>query len=345
MKLRELAERLACRLEGDGEIEIRSVAGLLEAGPGDISFLANNRYTSSMLRTRASAVILGEDAPAAPCAMLRSKNPYLAFAEAMTVFAAPEKPEPGIHPFSCVADDAVIGEAVYVGPFVVIDGQATIGARTIIHPHVYVGHGARVGEDCLIHSNVAIRERTIVGNRVIVQNGAVIGSDGFGFAPRPDGTYQKIPQSSIVVIEDDVEIGANTTVDRPALGETRIAAGAKIDNLVQIAHGVAIGRNTVLSAQVGVAGSTKVGDQVILAGQVGVADHITVGNGVRATAQTGIAGSVPDGAFISGYPAIENREWLKASTVFRHLPELRRTVLALERRIAELEARLAETAT
>lgn len=342
LRLQELAERLACRLEGDGEIEIRSVAGLLQAGPGDVSFLANNRYTPLMLKTRASAVILGEDAPAAPCAMLRAKNPYLAFADAMAVFVAPDRPGPGIHPSSCIAADAVIGEGVYVGPFVVIDGQATIGRGTVIHPLVHVGQGVKVGEDCLIHSRVAIRERTIIGNRVIVQNGAVIGSDGFGFAPRPDGTYQKIPQSSIVVIEDDVEIGANTAVDRPALGETRISAGAKIDNLVQIAHGVTIGRNTVLSAQVGVAGSTKVGDQVILAGQVGVADHITVGNCVKATAQTGVAGSVPDGAFVSGYPAIENREWLKASTVFRHLPELRKTVLALERRIAELEARLAE---
>jgi UDP-3-O-[3-hydroxymyristoyl] glucosamine N-acyltransferase len=345
LRLRELAERLDCRLEGDGEIEILAVAGLLQAGPGDVTFLANNRYTSAMLRTRASAVILGDASPSAPCAMLRTRNPYLAFANAMTMFATARPAEPGVHPLALVADGAVVAPSASVGPFVVIGREAVVGEGTVVHPHVFIGTRASIGNGCLIHSHVAIREGTVIGNRVVIQNGAVLGSDGFGFAPRPDGTYQKIPQASIVVVEDDVEIGANTTIDRPALGETRIHAGAKIDNLVQIAHGVTVGRNTVLSAQVGIAGSTRVGDQVILAGQVGVADHITIGDRVKATAQTGIAGSVPDNTFVSGYPAIENREWLKASTVFRHLPELRKTVLALERRIAELEARLSEPAS
>jgi UDP-3-O-[3-hydroxymyristoyl] glucosamine N-acyltransferase len=182
----------------------------------------------------------------------------------------------------------------------------------------------------------------VIGERVVLQNGAVVGSDGFGFAPRPDGSYQKIPQVSRVVIEDDVEIGANTAIDRPALGETRIRAGAKIDNLVQVAHGVTIGRNTVLSAQVGVAGSSKIGDSVILAGQVGVADHLSIGDRVRATAQTGIASSVPEGGFVSGTPAIDNREWRKSSVIFRGLPELRRALLDLEQQVARLEARIRE---
>lgn len=342
LRLRELAERLGCRLDGDGEIEIKSVAGLQHAGPGDLTFLANPRYTAAMRRTRASAIILGEDAPAAPCAMLRSKHPYLAFANAMSLFWPEDRPEPGIHPLSCVAASAVIGAGVSIGPFVSVGERASIGARTVIHPHAFIGDEARIGEDCLIHSHVAIRERTQIGNRVVIQNGAVLGSDGFGFAQRPDGSYQKIPQTSIVVIEDDVEIGANTTIDRPALGETRVRSGVKIDNLVQIAHGVTVGRNTVISAQVGIAGSTQIGDNVILAGQVGVADHITVGDGVKATGQTGIASSIPEKAFVSGYPAIANREWLKSSVAFHNLPELRKMVRALERRVRKIESKLEE---
>ena len=293
LKLRELAHRLACRLEGDSEIEIVRVAGLEQAAPGDVTFLANVRYTPAMRQTRASAVILGERAPAAPCAMLRTTHPYLAFANAMALFAPQARPSPGIHELTSIAPDAVLGGGVAIGAFVSIGAGTRIGRGTIIHPSVHVGDQVTIGDDCLIHAHVSIREGSVIGNRVILQNGAVIGSDGFGFAPRPDGSYQKIPQTSIVVIEDDVEIGANTTIDRPALGETRIRAGAKIDNLVQIAHGVSIGRNTILSAQVGVAGSTTVGNQVILAGQVGVADHLEVGHGTKATAQSGIPASLP----------------------------------------------------
>jgi UDP-3-O-[3-hydroxymyristoyl] glucosamine N-acyltransferase len=205
---------------------------------------------------------------------------------------------------------------------------------------VTIGRGAVIGDDCVVHARVSIRERVCLGNRVVVQDGAVIGSDGFGFAHAADGTHVKIPQAGDVVIEDDVEIGANTTIDRPAVGETRIRAGAKIDNLVQIAHGVAIGRNTLLAAQVGIAGSTTVEDSVVLAGQVGVAGHLTLGKGVIATAQTGIPNSVEAGTMVSGYPAIPNRDWLKASAIFRKLPELRKTMHELDARIAELEAKL-----
>jgi UDP-3-O-[3-hydroxymyristoyl] glucosamine N-acyltransferase len=341
MKLAELAERLGCRLEGDGDIEIERVAGLEWAGPGDLSFFANPRYTAALRATRASAVILGEEAPAAPCAMLRTPHPYLAFARAVSLFAEPLTPPPGIDPRAVVAPDVALGPDVAVGAFVVIGAGARIGARTVIYPHVYIGPQAEIGDDCLIHSHVAIRERVQIGRRVILHNGAVIGSDGFGFARRPDGSHEKIPQTGRVIIEDDVEIGAHSAVDRPAVGETRIGAGTKIDNLVQIAHGVTIGRNVLLAAQVGIAGTTVLEDDVVLAGQVGVAGHLTIGKGTVATAQTGIPNSVPPGSFVSGYPAIANRDWLKASAVFKRLPDLKKTVAALEARVAALEAALA----
>lgn len=213
-----------------------------------------------------------------------------------------------------------------------------------MHAHVVIYPGVTVGEDCLIHAHVSIRERCRIGHRVIIQNGAVIGSDGFGFAPKPDGTYQKIVQTAPVVIEDDVEIGANTTIDRPAVGETRIQAGTKIDNLVQVAHGVHVGRNVMLAAQVGIAGSTTIGDSSMLGGQVGVVGHLHIGKGTKATAQTGIPNSLPDGSFVSGYPAIDNRDWLKSSAVFRRLPELKRALSDLEKRLAEAEARLGPAA-
>jgi UDP-3-O-[3-hydroxymyristoyl] glucosamine N-acyltransferase len=232
---------------------------------------------------------------------------------------------------------------VSVGPFVSIGDQAAIGDRTVIYPGVTVGRRVGIGADCVIHARVSVREDTRIGDRVILQDGAVIGSDGFAFAPRPDGTYQKIPQPGLVVIEDDVEIGANTAVDRPAVGETRISAGAKIDNLVQIAHGVSIGRNTLLIAQVGIAGSTAIGDDVVLAGQVGVAGHVDIGKGARATGQTGITNSLDAGAFVSGCPAMPNRDWLKSSAVFRRLPEMKKALDALDARVAELERTVRRT--
>jgi UDP-3-O-[3-hydroxymyristoyl] glucosamine N-acyltransferase len=338
MKLSELAERLACRLEGDGGVEIGRVASLEHAADGDISFFANPKYAAALRRTRASAVILGEEAPSAPCPMLRTRHPYLAFANALTLFVPPAHPAGGVDKLSAVASDAVLGGGVSVGPFSSIGRGARIGDRTVIYPNVCIGDGAVIGEDCVIHSHVAVRERIIIGDRVVIQNGAVIGGDGYGFVRRPDGTHQKIPQSSIVVIEDDVEIGANTTIDRPAIGETRIQAGAKIDNLVQIGHGVKVGRNALLAAQVGIAGSTTIGDNVVLGGQVGVAGHVTIGAGASAVGQSGITNSVPDGTFVSGYPAIDNRDWLKSSVIFRRLPALRKKIADLEQRIFELEA-------
>jgi UDP-3-O-[3-hydroxymyristoyl] glucosamine N-acyltransferase len=337
LKLREIAERIECRLEGDGDIEIRRVAGIEDAADGDLTFFANPRYGAELRKTRAAAVILGENAEAAPCAMLRARHPYLALAHAVELFADPWRPPPGVHELALVGEGVTIGGDASIGPFVAVGDGAHIGARTILHPHVTVGRHAEIGEDCVIHAGVSIRERVRIGNRVIVQDGAVVGSDGFGFAGGPDGSHHKIPQIGGVVIEDDVEIGANTTIDRPAVGETRIMAGAKLDNLVQIAHGVTVGRNALLAAQVGIAGSTTIEDAVTLAGQVGVAGHLTIGKGAIATAQTGIPNSVDPGAFVSGYPAIPNRDWLKSSAVFRKLPELRKLIAELERRVEELE--------
>lgn len=339
MKLRDLAERLGCRLEGNGDVEIVRVAGIQDAQPGDITFLANRKYEKTLRLTRASAVILREDAPAAPCAMLRASDPYLAFARAVGLFAPEWRPAPGVHRMAAVADGVALGTEVAVGPFVAIAEQAVVGDRTVVFPNVTIGTGARIGNDCVIHSNVSIRERVTIGDRVILQNGVVVGSDGYGFVRRGDGTHEKIPQVATVVIEDDVELGANTTVDRPAVGETRIKAGAKIDNLVQIAHGVVVGRNALMAAQVGIAGSTQVGDDVIFGGQVGVGGHLTIGRGAVAVGQSGVTNSLEPGALVAGYPAIDNREWRRASVIFKRLPELKRRIEELEQRVAELSGR------
>ena len=339
LKLQILAERLGCTLEGDGAVEIGRVAAIEDAGPGDVTFFANPKYAAELRTTRASAVILGNGAELAPCAMLRTSEPYVTFAHAVRLFAEVVRPAPGVHDRAYVADSAVIAADASIGPLSVVGDRARIGARTIIYPNVTIGPGAEIGEDCTIHSGVSIRERVRIGSRVIIQNGAVIGSDGFGFAKRADGSHEKIPQVGGVVVEDDVEIGANSAIDRPAVGETRIGAGTKIDNLVQVAHGVTIGRRVLLAGQVGIAGSTVVEDDVTLAGQVGVSGHVTIGKGTIATAQTGIPNSIDPGSFISGYPAIPNREWLKASAVFRKLPELRKRLADLEQRLAELEGK------
>jgi UDP-3-O-[3-hydroxymyristoyl] glucosamine N-acyltransferase len=247
-----------------------------------------------------------------------------------------------VDPASAVAADATLGDRVSIGPFAVIGSGASVGARTIVHPHAVIGPGAVVGDDCVIHAHASIRERVRLGHRVVVQNGAVIGSDGFGFVKQKDGTHLKIPQHADVVIEDDVEIGANTTIDRPAVGETRIGAGAKIDNLVQIAHGVAVGRRSLIAGQTGIAGSSILEDDVVLAGQVGITGHIRLGKGVVVAAQAGVSNDVAPGEFISGFRGMPNRDWLKSSAVFRQLPTLKKRVADLEQRIAELEEKLAQ---
>jgi UDP-3-O-[3-hydroxymyristoyl] glucosamine N-acyltransferase len=342
VKLKELAARLDCRLEGDGELDVTRVAGIQDAQPGDVTFLANPKYEKSLASSRATAVILKEEAPAAPCAMLRARDPYLAFARAVALFAPVSRPAPGVHAMAAIAADAQLGTDVSVGPFVAVGEGARIGDRTVIFPNVTIGAGVTVGSDCVIHSNVAVRERCTVGDRVILQNGVVVGGDGYGFVRRGDGTHEKIPQVAVVVIEDDVELGANTTVDRPAVGETRIKAGTKIDNLVQIGHGVTVGRNVLMAAQVGIAGSTDVEDDVVFGGQVGVGGHLTIGRGAIAVGQSGVTNSLDPGAFVAGYPAIDNRDWRKASVLFRRLPEMKRRIEQLEARVAELTRALSQ---
>jgi UDP-3-O-[3-hydroxymyristoyl] glucosamine N-acyltransferase len=344
LKLRDIAERLQCRLDGDGDLEIVRVAGITQAQPGDLTFVANTKYLSQLATTRASAVILGRAngaSPRSPCAVLHADDPYSAFARAIALFARVTTPAKGVDPLSAVAADAAIGADVSIGPFVTIGAGASVGARTIIYPNVVVGPGVRIGDDCVIHSHASIRERVVVGHRVTLHDGVVLGSDGFGFARQKDGTHLKIPQHADVVVEDDVEIGANSTIDRPAVGETRIGAGAKIDNLVHIAHGVAIGRRALLAAQVGIAGSTVVEDDVMMAGQTGVTGHVRVGKGAIVGAKSAVLQSVDAGAFVTGNPAIEHSDWRKAAVLFRQLPAVRQRVQELEARLAELEEKLA----
>jgi len=338
--LADLAARLGCRLDGDGAIEIARVATLDQAGAGDLTFLANPKYAQAAQQTKASAIILPEDAPPAPCAMLRSTHPYRSLADALALLGRNERPPDGVHPTAIVAPDARVGRGVSIGAFVVVGAGADIGDRVVLHSHVVIGPGARIGDDSVLHPRVSVRERSVLGSRVVVQDGAVIGSDGYGYVTDPDGVHHKIPQHSVVVIEDDVEIGANTTIDRPAVGETRIGRGTKIDNLVQIAHGVKVGEHVLLVAQVGIAGSTKIGDHVVLAGQVGVVGHITIGDRVQVTAQSGITNSIEPGTLMSGYPAIVHSDWLKASVTFRKLPDLRRQLKDLQARLEALETRL-----
>jgi UDP-3-O-[3-hydroxymyristoyl] glucosamine N-acyltransferase len=336
--LRELAARLGLPLRGDGGVDVERVAPIEEAGPGSITFVSGRRYAAHLATTKASAVIVSPETETMLPSLL-ADNPYLAFARAVGVLHPQPAPRAGVHPAAHVDPTASLGEGVHVGAFAVLGPGARIGPRTVVHAHVVVYEGASVGADCVLHSGVHLRERCRLGDRVVVQNGAVIGGDGFGFAKDAEGRYHKIPQVGIVVVEDDVEIGALTAIDRAALGETRIGRGTKLDNLVQVGHSVRIGSDTVLAGQAGVAGSTTIGDRVTLAGQVGVAGHITIGDGVVATAQTGIPNDVPAGTVISGYPAIENRSWLKSSAVFARLPELQKRLRELEKRVEELLGR------
>ena len=328
---------MECPVEGDSGIEIHRVAKIESAGPGDVTFFAASKYAAALAETKASAVIAGANAPGAPCAVIRSASPYLTFARALQVLSPPAKPEPGVHKLACIAEGAVVDSSATVGAYVVIERGVRIGAGTVIHPHVVIGAESVIGPDCVVHANVSIRERCVLGARVVVQNGAVIGSDGYGFAQRPDGSHEKIPQIGSVHIEDDVEIGANTTIDRPALGATVIKSGVKIDNLVQVAHGVVIGHHSLLAAQVGIAGTTTIGNHVMFGGQSGVSGHLTIGDRVRVAAKTAIIASIDPDVSMSGHPMMETSEWRRAHVVVRKLPEMRKQLIALEDRLAALE--------
>jgi UDP-3-O-[3-hydroxymyristoyl] glucosamine N-acyltransferase len=338
MTLADLAARIGCRLEGDGAVDVTRVARIEDAGPGDVTFLANPKYASKLAATRASAVIAGDAVTGVPCAVLRTAHPYLAFADAVGVLTPGVKPTIGVHALASVDATAVIGKDTSIGPFVSIGPDVRIGDRTTLAPHVVIGAGASIGSDCVVHAHVSVREGVVIGDRVVLQDAAVIGSDGFGFAQRPDGSHQKIPQVGAVVIEDDVEIGAHTAIDRPAIGETRIAAGTKIDNLVQVAHGVRIGRHALLAAQSGVAGSSELEDWVILAGQSGVTGHVRVGAKTKVGAKSVVTKDIGPGEHVTGFPAVDVEAWRETAALVRRLPELRQRVLDLEARLAALEA-------
>jgi UDP-3-O-[3-hydroxymyristoyl] glucosamine N-acyltransferase len=322
MRLRELAVHLGAVLDGDGEVEITSVSGIEEASAGQVTFVSNPRYAGAARTTAASAVLVAPEFPAIAAATLRVQNPYLAFAQAIALLHPMPMYRPGIHPTAMIDPSAKVGPGAHIGAYAVVGEGVTLGAGAVLLPHVVIYSGVTAGRELFAHAHAIIRESCVLGDRVVLQNGVVVGGDGFGFAKREDGTWQKIPQSGPVRIGNDVEIQANACVDRASVGATVIRDGAKIDNLVQVGHGSTVGENTLLCAQVGLAGSSEIGRNVILTGQVGVAGHCRIGDGVIATAQSGIPSDVPAGKVVSGYPAIDNRQWLRASAAFQKLPEL-----------------------
>lgn len=329
MKLGQIAKQLGCQLEGNPKIEISGVAGIEEALPGDLTFLANRRYAKAVATTRASAIVAGHDAGAMPIATLRSENPYLDFARAIEFFYDPPQYAPGVHRTAVVSRKAKIGKGAHIGPYCFVDDQVRIGKKAVLHSFVTIYRGAQIGDDFFAHAHVCVRERCRIGNRVTLQNGVVIGGDGFGFAKQADGRWYKMLQSGIAVIGDDVEMQANSVVDRATIGETRIGRGTKIDDLVLVGHSSTVGEDTLLCGQVGLAGSTHVGSRCILAGQVGCAGHLTVGDGTILTAQSGVPSDVPSGAIYSGYPAMPNDAWHKSVAVFNRLPDLQKAVREL----------------
>jgi UDP-3-O-[3-hydroxymyristoyl] glucosamine N-acyltransferase len=337
MKLSEMAERLGCVVEGDGSVEITGVAGIEKAGPGTLTFLSNPKYRRMAASTRASAILAAADAGPMPIAVLRSANPYLDFARAIELFHTAPRYAPGIHATAVIAATARIGPGAHVGPYCFVDEGVEIGTNAVLHSFVTIYRGARIGDHFFAHSHTVVREGCVLGQRVILQNGVVVGADGFGFARRDDGSWKKMLQTGPAVIEDDVEIQANACVDRATVGETRIRRGAKIDNLVQVGHASSVGEHTLLCAQVGLAGTTTVGNRCILAGQAGAAGHLTIGDGAVVSAQSGVPSDVPAGAQYSGYPAVESSLWRKCVAAFLCLPDLLRTVRRLEERLGNAQ--------
>ncbi len=336
MKLSDLASALGCELHGDGAIEITGIAGVENAGPSELTFLANPKYAPKVKNTRAGAVLVSKRIEMAS-AQLLSRNPYLDFARALELFYQPPRPKPGIHPLACVAESASIGDNASVGPFAVVGEHVVIGDNVVLHPHVVIYAGSRIGNDFYAHAHVVVREFCRIGHRVTLQNGVVVGGDGFGFAKQANGAHYKIVQSGIVVIEDDVEIQTLTSIDRASFGETRVRRGAKVDSLVQVGHGSVVGEDNIICAQTGLAGSSVLEKNVLLAGQVGISGHLTIHDNAIIYAQSGIGGDVPAGAMMSGSPAFEAREWLRAITAFPKLPEILKTMRQLEKRLAALE--------
>lgn len=335
MTLGELAERIGAELVGDAETVVTGVAGIESAGPQDVTFVANPKYAGMVKSTRAGAVIVESEFPVAEVATLRVKNPYLAWSRAIEVFHPAQVYAPGVHPTAVVAESAKLGARAHVGAYVVVGEGCEIGEDAVLLPHVVLYPGVKVGARFLAHAHAVVRENCVLGDDVVLQNGAIVGADGFGFAKGEGGRWVKIVQAGPAVLENAVEVQANACIDRASVGQTLVKAGAKIDNLVQVGHGSTVGENTLLCAQVGLAGSSHVGKNVILAGQVGVAGHLTVGDGAVATAQTGIPNDVAAGAVVSGYPAMDNRGWLKMVASLTRVPELIKKVRELEKQRGE----------
>jgi UDP-3-O-[3-hydroxymyristoyl] glucosamine N-acyltransferase len=327
MKLSQIASALNARLDNSfADIDITGLNGIEQAGPGELTFVANPKYAAAARLTKASAVIVAEDFPAIPAAMLRAKDPYLAFAHALELFHQPQQYAPGVHPTAVVHPTAKIGRNAHLGPYVVVDENVEIGDHVVLLAHVVIYRGTRIGDNFFAHAHAVVRENCRIGNNVLLQNGVVIGSDGFGFAKTQDGHWHKIPQPAPVVIEDDVEVQANSCIDRASVGETRIHRGVKIDNLVQVGHGSQVGEDALLCSQVGLAGSTEIGKRVILTGQVGVVGHCKIGEAAIVTPQSGVAHDIPAGALVSGAPAVDHKLWLKYSALLPRLPEMARAL-------------------
>ncbi len=341
MKLSAIAAALGAHLEGSGDLEIKGVAGLEHAGPGQLTFLANPKYAPKVKGTDAAAIIAASPMEGLPT--LVSKNPYLDFARALALFYQAPRPAAGIHPLASIAASAEVGEGAAIGPFAVVGEGVRIGRGAVLHPHVTIYQGAQIGDDFLAHSHAVVREFCVVGHRVTLQNNVVIGGDGFGFAKDAEGRHHKIVQSGIAVIEDDVEVQSLTSIDRASVGESRVKRGAKIDSLVQVGHGCVVGEDNIICAQVGLAGSTILGKNVLLAGQVGVSGHLTINDNAVVYAQSGVGHDVEPGRIISGSPAFDYREWRRSAMAFPKLGELVRLVRQLENRLAQLESPTAES--
>jgi UDP-3-O-[3-hydroxymyristoyl] glucosamine N-acyltransferase len=322
MKLAEIGTRLSCQVEGPYDLEISGVAGLEDAAASDLTFLANPRYYPKAMATQAGAVIVSRETVLKGKALLRSDNPYLAFAKAVEIFAPPLPRAPGIHPTAMIAPGARLGSNPSIGPYVAIEDGVAIGDDCVLKSFVAIYPGARIGNRFVAHSHAVVRENVWIGDGVILQNGAVVGGDGFGFARQSDGSYYKIGMAGRVVIEDDVEIQANSCIDRATVGETRIRRGVKVDNLVQVGHGCDVGEHTLLCGQAGLAGSCKIGREAVLAGQAGAAGHLTIGDRAVITAQSGVGNDVGPGTIVSGSPAIDHARWLKCVTIYAKLPEI-----------------------
>lgn len=340
-RLDEVAELVRGKLHGDPAVEIGGVSSITEAGPGDITFLADKRYLKLLSSSRASAV-LAASAKGIGRPVIEVSNPYAAFADLLELFHPPAPPSGTVDERAVIDPDVRLGEGVTVCPLAVLGAGVSVGDRAVIHAHAVVGEGCSIGADSVLYPHVTLYPGVSLGERVVVHSGAVLGSDGFGYARMEDGSQRKVPQLGRVVVEDDVEIGAGVTVDRATLGTTVIGRGTKIDNLVHIAHNTTVGADSIIAAQAGLSGSCEVGERVIIAGQVGIVDHVRVGDGAIIIAQSGITADVEPGDIVSGSPSMPHATWRRMSVTLPKLPDMAKTIRSLEKRLEALERRLGE---